>query len=212
MILLMFFVVIHDIIRCKGKLGNNLLSFNTKHPVFLPMQLKNGVKKILNEIRTKFCVSKTRNFIKQIIRSTSTCKKSVTRCYKYPSKQTNTPNSRTVWTALSEPLYVNNIYKGSKTYKPWIFLITCSSTHDICVELVPSYSACTPACIKGLTGFFSRRATPTSILIDNASNFTADETQQYISSRNITWNFNPPASPWWGGIYKRIVRSIWKMF
>ena len=65
---------------------------------------------------------------------------------------------------------------------------------------------------KGLTGFFSRRATPTSILIDNASNFTADEMQQYICSRNITWNFNPPASPWWGGIYKRIVRNIWKMF
>ena len=87
------------------------------------------------------------------------------------------------------------MYKGSKTYKAWIFLFACCSTHDICVELVPSYSACTSACIKGLTGFFSRRATPTSILIDNASNFTADETQQYISYRNITWNFNPPASP-----------------
>ena len=86
-----------------------------------------------------------------------------------------------------------------------MFLFTCSSTGSICLELVPSYSAST--CIRGLTQLFSRRGTPTSILGEDGSDFTADETQQYVSSR-IIWNFNPPVSPWWGGIYEGIVRSV----
>ena len=30
------FIVIDSVIRCKGRLGNSSLSFNTKHPTFLP--------------------------------------------------------------------------------------------------------------------------------------------------------------------------------
>ena len=101
---------------------------------------------------------------------------------------------------------VQNIYEGSKTYKAWIFLFTSSSTSGICLELVSSYNA--SACIRRLTLFFRRRPTPTSILSDNGSNFTANETQQYASSRNIIWNFNPPASPWLGGLYEGIVKSL----
>ena len=55
---------------------------------------------------------------------------------------------------------------------------------------------------------FTRGGTPTSILNDNGSNFTADETQQFVKSKGIEWTFNPPASPWWGGVYERIVRSV----
>ena len=65
--------------------------------------------------------------------------------------------------------YVQNIYEGSKTCKVWIFLFTCPSTRDICLELVPSYNA--SAWIRGLTQFFSRRGTPSSILSDNGSYF-----------------------------------------
>ena len=71
------FIVIDGVIRCKGRLGNSSLSFNTKHPLFLPkcyftklvtlyyhqIVLHNGAKEMLNEIRTKFWVPKTTNFI-----------------------------------------------------------------------------------------------------------------------------------------------------
>ena len=58
------------------------------------------------------------------------------------------------------------------------------------------------------TRFFSRRGVPKSILSDNATYFTSEETQNFASSRNVTWTFNPPAAPWWGGVYERIVRSV----
>ena len=64
-----------------------------------------------------------------------------------------------------------------------------------CLELVPLDNA--SACIRELTRFFSRRGKPISIFSDISSSFTADEAQQRIGSRNIIWNFNPPAFPWW---------------
>ena len=67
------------------KVSNNVLSSTVLH---------NGVKETLNEIRTKFWVPKVRNFIQQIIRSCSTCKKYNVRSYKYPINQTDLSNSR----------------------------------------------------------------------------------------------------------------------
>ena len=91
----------------KKNIGNSLLSFNTKHPIFLPqcyfqllslyyhqIVLHNGINETLNEIRTKIWVSKTRNFIQQKIRSYSTCKKYDTHSYKYPINQTDLQNLR----------------------------------------------------------------------------------------------------------------------
>ena len=36
------FIVIDGVIRYKGRMGNNLLSFNTKHPIFLPNVILQG--------------------------------------------------------------------------------------------------------------------------------------------------------------------------
>ena len=223
------FIVIHGVIKCKGRLSNNSVSFNTKHAIFLSkcyftkfvtlyyhqIVLHNRVKETFNEIRTKFWIPKARNFTQQIVRSCSTCKKYDTRSYIYPKNQTDLPNSRVSCEPhftfpsidYTGPLYAQNIYEGSETYKACILLFTCSSTHSICLESVPSYNA--SVSIKtGLRQCFSRRGTPTFIFSDDSSNFTTDVTQQYASSRNITWNFNPVASPWLSGIYERIVRSV----
>ena len=64
------------------------------------------------------------------------------------------------------------------------------------------------ACIRGLSRFFSRRGTPSSILSDNGTNFRSDETQKFVRSKNVRWSFNPPATPWWGGVYERIIRCV----
>lgn len=53
------------------------------------------------------------------------------------------------------------------------------------------------ASIRGLSRFFSRKGTRSSILSEHGTNFTTDETKQFIPSRNVKWNFIPPASPWW---------------
>ena len=62
--------------------------------------------------------------------------------------------------------------------------------------------------IGGLSRFFIRKRTLSSILSDNGTNFTSEEVQQFILSRNAKWNFIPPATLWWIGVYERIIRYV----
>nr|XP_047122452.1 uncharacterized protein LOC124805948 [Hydra vulgaris] len=73
------------------------------------------------------------------------------------------------------------------------------------VYLVPDTSA--ESCIRSLRRFFAKRGTPSEILSDNGSQFTSNLTQNFTSSLGITWHFNIPAAPWWGGFFERLVGS-----
>ena len=220
----------HDekgVLRCRGRLNNSDLTFNSKFPIFLPKSKfaelivmdvhrkvkHNGLKETLNELRTKFWITKARIFIKRIIRTCHICIFIESRPYGYPAAP-DLPTSRVsisppfthVGIDYAGPVYVKSIYSpNSQTYKAWIVLYTCHATRNICLDLVPSYDA--PSCIRTLRRFFSRRGVPTSIKSDNGSNFTAEETQNYCSRIGVQWTFNPPASPWWGGLFERLIRS-----
>ena len=63
-------------------------------------------------------------------------------------------------------------------------------------------------CINVLRRFFSRYGVPETILSDNGTQFSSQETQSFISSYGLKWYFNPPLSPWWGGIFERMIRSV----
>ncbi|XP_065640396.1 uncharacterized protein LOC124805948 [Hydra vulgaris] len=104
-------------------------------------------------------------------------------------------------------LYQNlkNIYEGNDLYKVWIFLFTCATTRALFLDLVPDTSA--ESCIRSLRRFFAKRGTPSEILSDNGSQFTSNLTQNFTSSLGITWHFNIPAAPWWGGFFERLVGS-----
>ena len=84
-------------------------------------------------------------------------------------------------------------------------MYACHASPAICLDLVPSYDA--DSCIHSLRRFFSRRGVPSSMLSDNGTSFIASETQQFTANLGIRWNFNPPASPWWGGMFERLIRS-----
>ena len=74
-----------NIIRCRGRLKNAPMEYDVKHPIILPKNSKftelvvthhklvfhNGVCEPLNQIRTKFWISKPRNCIRQIIKKCS---------------------------------------------------------------------------------------------------------------------------------------------
>ena len=216
-----------QLIRCKGRLGNAPIPYDCKYPIFVPkgefaillikhfhiLVKHNGVKETLNQIRTKYWIPKARYIINNVIRRCNQCLRAESKPFSYPDppslpKARLSPNPSFTYTAVdyAGPLYVRNIYNGKIMFKTWIFLFTCSSTRAICLDLVPSCSA--QACVRGLQRFISRRGVPCSILSDNGTQFIADETQQFAISKGIKWKFNPPASPWWGGIFERLVRCV----
>jgi len=76
------------IIRCKGRLKNTPLNYDTKFPIFIPrtcnlaliiirhyhsLVLHSGVKDTINSVRSRFWIPKVRNFIRRFIKSCNVC-------------------------------------------------------------------------------------------------------------------------------------------
>ena len=62
--------------------------------------------------------------------------------------------------------------------------------------------------MKCLSRFISRRGCPSTVLSDNGTNFTAEQTQHYASNKFIRWKFNIEGAPWFGGMWERLVSSV----
>ena len=83
------------------------------------------------------------------------------------------------------------------------------------LELVPDLS--TPAFLRSLKHFTSRRGLPSKIVSDNSKTFKAaakaihtlvNHVQRYLASLGVKWIFNVPKAPWWGGVFKRMIKSV----
>ena len=65
-------------------------------------------------------------------------------------------------------------------------------------------------CMLAIRRFIARRGLPTEIYSDNARTFLAcvDELQKTYGHLSPRWKFIIPRSPWWGGWWERLVRSV----
>ena len=90
-------------------------------------------------------------------------------------------------------------------YKVWNVLITCTS-RAIYLDITSSLHGL--ACIKVLQRFSSHYGQPKLIISDNGSNFTSREVQNYANVKGIKWNYNLRKTPWAGGFFERLIRSV----
>ena len=89
-----------DISRCRGRIGNSGLRFETKFPALLvdhhPLTvliikqaydrvLRNGLISTLNELRTKFWLTRARQRIRNVIHKCNTCRRFESLLYQYPA-------------------------------------------------------------------------------------------------------------------------------
>ncbi|XP_035233801.1 uncharacterized protein LOC118205619 [Stegodyphus dumicola] len=99
---------------------------------------------------------------------------------------------------------------GSKT---WIVLFTCAVYRAIHLELLTSLS--TDNFLLAFRRFIARRGRPEIVYTDNGSNFIGTNSllkmidwdkliKNHVVNR-IKWKFIPPASPWWGGFWERMI-------
>ena len=72
-----------------------------------------------------------------------------------------------------------------------------------------------------LNAFISRKTRPQRIVSDNAKVFKgtaqwikkirkSEQLQDYLARQGITWQFNLAKSPWWGGMYERLIKELKK--
>ncbi|XP_076044749.1 uncharacterized protein LOC143027355 [Oratosquilla oratoria] len=92
--------------------------------------------------------------------------------------------------------------------KLYFLLFTCAVTRSVHLELTDSLSV--PDCLLALRTFSARRGLPSVVYSDNAKTFkiVVKALQQYFSVLSPEWKFIAPRSPWWGGWWERLVRSV----
>ena len=87
-------------------------------------------------------------------------------------------------------------------------ILTCLTTHAIHIELAGDLSS--DSFLLALRRFISRRGYVKVMQSDNGTNFVGayNELNLCIKQLDLEWIFNPPASPWMGGVWESLVKSV----
>ena len=166
--------------------------------------LHSGVSHTLNDIRSKYWILKGFATTKQALKACVTCQKTNNRLAgqqmsTLPEWRT-TPSPPFAHTGVdyAGPLYITK--KGN--LKRYILLFTCGVTRAVHLELTQTLD--TKDFLLAFECFTARRGVPSAIYSDNGTTFVAAAK----ALPSIKWQFIPPFSPWHGGFWERIVRSI----
>ena len=106
------------------------------------------------------------------------------------------------------------------TLKRWCCLFTCLTTRAVHIEVTQSLY--TASCLAAVTRFIARRGYPSTIIIDNGTNFVGtakefkafmnewdkDKIESDFAQKKIFLKVNPPGAPHFGGIWKDC--GIWE--
>ncbi|GBL99240.1 hypothetical protein AVEN_3619-1 [Araneus ventricosus] len=170
-----------------------------------------GVQSLMVALRENYWILKSRRTIKKIIKTCIICQRFSVKQPEIP--EGTLPEDRVKNVSIFEVIGVDVagplIIKESK--KVWILIITCAVYRAVHLELLMSLS--TENFILALRRFIARRGRPSIIYSDNGTNFIRmDNSLKTINLRRlgtsftpITCKFIPPAAPWWGGFWERLI-------
>ena len=234
------FIDANGLIRAKGRLGKSDIDYDTKHPILLHWKhpavelflksehLRNfheGTEYVRNVVQQNYWILGIRNALRSIKAKCVVCRKGNVQTIKplmadLPEErlETNKPFNN-VGVDYFGPFIVKI---GRRQEKRWCCLFTCLAIRAVHLEIVPGLDS--DSCLNAIARFIARRGKPKTILSDNGTNFVGAEREmrEYLKDWNtenitqslvqegITWRFNPPASPHFGGVWERLVRSCKK--
>ena len=227
----------NDVIRAKGRIIHSELPLDATTPLFLPNKshlvdlLINhihtshhhvGLSQTLSLYRQRCWTTKIRSRIKSLLLRCVICqrvrKKTLPRTLPPPL-----PTERVRWVSPFTNVGVD--HTGSFTIrdaqgrkaKAYICLFVCATTRAVHLEVVDNLTTASfTMCLRRLA---ASKGMPSLILSDNHKTFIAGETfllemqqdpsvQEHLTAKNIRWKHQTPRSPWMGGHFKRLVRTI----
>jgi len=120
------------------------------------------------------------------------------------------------------PLYVRlTAGRGRKSQRCYIVIFVCLTVKAVHLEVASDYS--TPTFLAAFDRFVARRGLPHKVYSDNGTNFKGAERElsrnfkrviadslfkERLSNDNIEWQYIPPNSPHFGGIWEAGVKSV----
>ena len=190
-----------------------------------------GTQATLYTVRGRYWPIDGRNTVRRIIFNCVTCFKAKPRGATY--QMGNLPANRleysrpflNVGVDFCGPLYIKERrYRNVKKIKSYVAVFICLATKAVHLELVSDLSSITfIGCLKR---FISRRGNVETISSDNGKNFVGASRElrdlydtalsgtqshvlrNYLQRQGIRWNFIPPLSPHFGGLWEAAVKSF----
>lgn len=182
--------------------------------------LHGGPQLLLAEVRRRYWPVKGRLIARSIFRRCIQCIKAKP-TFVTPSMG-HLPKQRVQYTRpftntgvdFAGPFSVRSGIRGRPSKKAWISIFIYFSIKAIHIEAVEDMTSA--AFLAALRRFISRRGKPSTMWSDNGTNFVgADrELSKYLqdaaiqlANEGITWHFNPPSAPHFGGLWESGVKS-----
>ncbi|XP_035205614.1 uncharacterized protein LOC118180658 [Stegodyphus dumicola] len=177
-------------------------------------QMHCGTQTLMAMLRENFWILKSRKTIRKVL-------KNCTKCRRFDSRPSTVqsaplPKDRVKDSSIFEvtgidlagPLFLKN---GIENVDRFIYM--CAVYRAIHLELLTSLS--TDNFLLAFRRFIARRGRPEIVYTDNGSNFIGTNSllkmidwdkliKNHVVNR-IKWKFIPPASPWWGGFWERMI-------
>ena len=214
--------------RLRGRFANSSLVYEEQHPVILRSKdcsyftrlvildaheatMHHGIETTLARIRENYWIVKEKKSVKEVIRKCVICTHYQGQPVRAPSSP-DLPEYRMDHMAyafqftrldFAGPLFVKDGLKSSQCY---ILLLTCASNRAIYLELVPHMSI--QGFLRGFKRFIARRGVPDLVISDNFKTFKSSEVKMFMLLQGVNQRLILPASPWWGGFYESLVRTV----
>ena len=206
------------ILDSKEKFSQFLLSFY--HSKFYHVNHES----VINEIRQKYWIIGLRRSLRHLIYKCVECR--LQRGKPANPKMGDVPSARLAYRMrpfshsgldFFGPIEVTI---GRRREKRYGVLFTCMTVRAIHIEL--AHSLTTDSAIMALKRFIARRGRPFSIYCDNAKNLRGmskelenemkkvdyNQILEFTTQNDIKFKFNPPSSPFMGGAWEILIRSV----
>ena len=185
-----------------------------------------GVNFTINHLREKYLVIHVREEVKRVNRE---CRECARRFKVQPVQQQMAPLPQIRLQMTTKPFancavdfggpYLTIQGRGRSRAKRYLCLFLCLQTH--CCHLEMATSLETDAFLNAFVRMTARRGWPTKMLSDNGSNFVGaekeirelvgeldhDQVQRMTSNQGVTWYWNPPSAPHFGGVFEAMIKS-----
>ena len=212
------------LLRVGGRLEYSELTYAEKHPIILPRghfsvlivrsehkRLKHaGVETMLTNIRDEYWIIGARRIAKAVKKDCFLCQlKDARSCNQVAAplpelRVHQAPVFTVTGLDYGGPLFCID-FPEKKFY---ILLFTCAVVRAIHLELTESLEVAD--CVLALRRFFARRGLPSILYSDNAKTFKGTERVMIEAYGTVfpKWKNIAPRSPWWGGWWERLIRSV----
>ena len=182
-----------------------------------------GSERLFAELRRKYWILRGREAVKKHQHSCSDCQR--LRATPTVPMMADLPEARL--RLLKPPFFSTGIdcfgpftvKIGRRVEKRWGIIFKCLTTRAVHLDVLSSLDH--DSFLMALRRFIARRGKPAELLSDQGTNFRGGERelreafealqprlQDHLAKHQISFKFNPPNAPHFGGVWEREVRSV----